>query len=346
MPAPALGSLRRRTTAPDSETSTGLSSISSSGRSSSNSPTRSASREPAARSTARRPRPPSSSGVARSERRPRSIRAALAGSGMIATSSRSSVQIPPSPSTSAGTIASRPRRDEQLHSRLRPSARRAPRPGARRPAPPAARTRRGRRLRGRAPSSTPPSSDLCWIDAALSLSAMRPPSSWSAATASSSSMTMRPSTTATPASRSSSLASCSASHRALPPGPAPSGRSAAGAVRRPAVLAGGRGSRARRDLAQSPRVARDGLHRGRAPDPGAQPGRRRDPGLGEPPRGIVVEQFGERRGDDRRHRTRRCAPDDSLANGSPGLLDGPTGARVLVIEHEHLPDRRDPRPGC
>ena len=89
-----------------------------------------------------------------------SIAAASAGSGTIATSSSSSVQIPPSASTNAGTIAS-VRTATSARPRMQPCARRAPavvrrrefgKPGGRRPAP---------RQPIVSPSATPPSSDLC-----------------------------------------------------------------------------------------------------------------------------------------------------------------------------------------
>ncbi len=74
---------------------------------------------------------------------------------------------------------------------------------------------------------------MCWTAAELSFSAIGPPSSPSAATASSASITIRPSTTSTPPARSSCFDSCSLSHSVSPseatrPATAPIARRRAG----------------------------------------------------------------------------------------------------------------------
>ena len=79
--------------------------------------------------------------------------------------------------------------------RARPSARRALTPSVRRRAREAGRMRSGPRPRSAGRARSRRASDLCWIPGALSFSAMCPPSSPSAATASSGSKTTRPSTT-------------------------------------------------------------------------------------------------------------------------------------------------------
>ena len=147
---------------------------------------------------------------------PDSIRAASAGSGTIATSSSSSVQIPPSAEHQRGHDRVGADGDDQLdpgwshplgehtavvrRRRVRPA-------GGRRPAPRRPSAARARRHRARTCAAR---------HAELSFSATSPPSSSSAATASSSPDTTRPPGTATPWARSSSLASCSASHRPSP----------------------------------------------------------------------------------------------------------------------------------
>ena len=174
-----------------SPTSTGLHSTVASPRSSSSAPTCAASRAAAGTSAPGRPRPPSSSGAPRRVAIARSIRGASAGSGMTATSSSSSVQIPPRPTTSAGTIpsvcaatiSSTPG-GAIRSTRITPSW--ASASGA------MARWARRTSLSESRPRATPPSSVLCWTRAALSLSATGPSSSRHAATASSSSSTARP----------------------------------------------------------------------------------------------------------------------------------------------------------
>ena len=163
----------------------------------------------------------------------------------------------------------------------------------------------------RSPSSTPPSSDLCWTaalaelerDGAAELGQRAP-------RASSSSATTRPSTTATPR--------CAQQLLGLVLGqPLAAGR--VGARRRAA---------ARRSPAAAPGRPAAGRSAGGAAQPGAQPGDRGDAGLREPPRGVVVEQLGQRRGDDRRHRAaprrRRSIPSRTA---SPRLLDGAVEVR-------------------
>ena len=150
------------------------------------------------------PREAASIGAARSEPSARSICSARHGSGTTATSSSTSVQMPPRPITTAGVTASA-RTASSSSSPAAPCARPAPRRRARPPARPADVGRADGRFASASPRTTPPSSDL-WCtrrraqlqrDLAAELVQRR--------AASSSSATARPSIRWTPAPRSSSL---------------------------------------------------------------------------------------------------------------------------------------------
>ncbi len=104
---------------------------------------------------------------------------------------------------------------------------------------------------------------------------------------------------------------------------------------------GGAAAAIARRRAGSPRSR---AHRGGAAQPGAQPGRGRHARLGEAPGGRVVEQLGQRRGDDRPAGAappRRASIPSRTA--APRLLRGAVEVRGLVVEHEHLVRPPGPR---
>ena len=87
-------------------------------------------------------------------------------------------------------------------------------------------------------------------------------------------------------------------------------------------------------------VAGGAAQRRGADERGAQAGDGGDVGAGELPGGLVVEQLGQGRGDQRRHRARRGARADPLAHGVPALAHRAVEPVRLVVEHEHVVDRR------
>ena len=103
----------------------------------------------------------------------------------------------------------------------------------------------------------------------------------------------------------------------------------------------GRGrERERRDLAKPPGVTRRRLRIAAAQRiPVRSPATAGTPGLRKPPRGLVVEQLGQRRA--RPSSAPGCARAPAMipvANRAPGLLDGAGQARGLVVEDQHLAD--------
>ena len=103
---------------------------------------------------------------------------------------------------------------------------------------------------------------------------------------------------------------------------------------------GARPARARRprDGPQALGVAGGAAQRRGADERGAQAGDGGDVGAGELPGGLVVEQLGQGRRDQGRHRARRGARADPLAHCVPALAHRAVEPVRLVVEHEHVVD--------
>ena len=242
---------------------------------------------------------------------------ASAGSGTTATSSSTSAWTPPSPTTSTGTTASRRTDDEQLGAGRRHPLDEHVRVAVRDRAPRVARRRalvgevqRQRAVRGLVQQ---PGLRALQRDRAAELA--------SAATASSSSGGEPAAPPARRRARSSAFASCSASQRA-----AVSRRAARPRASRRRSRAAGAGSGGRRG------------ERGGARDAGAEAGDRRHARLGEAASGLVVEQLGQRGGDEHADVADRGAGEDASSSRAPGLALVAVEPGRLVEEDERLAD--------
>ena len=268
------------------------------------------------------PRPPSSSGAPRSERSADSIRPASAGSGTIATSSSSSVQIPPSAEHQRGHDRIGADGDHQLDAGWgHPLGEHTAVVRGRQFGQPAV---GGPHLVGR----VQPERDATELGLVLHAGRAQ----------------LQRHVPAQLVERRHGVVLAGhdspAGHRdSMLPAAAPWPRARPATGRRRARTRSGRSAAIARKRSGSAVVARA---LGGAANPGAQPGRGGDAGVSELPRGLVVEQLGQGRGDERRDRAARGAGDDALADRAPGLLGG--AGQAVAAGRRRRARRRSPDP--